>query len=75
MLEIVLGEKNGLLLLKPPNIIFPDKSVSIDVYLTDCELPFNPTGNFVEVHYSYDFYTNSIEMRKHLMSTLTNDLS
>jgi hypothetical protein len=34
----------ALLLVKPAIRIFPEESVSIDIYLTSRELPLDPTG-------------------------------
>ena len=49
------GEKKSLLLLDPPNIIFPDVCVSIVKYFTSKEPPLNPTGYLVVEHCSNDF--------------------
>ncbi len=47
---IILGVKNGLLLLDPTIKTLPVVSNVDDKYLTSYEFPFNPIGNLIVVH-------------------------
>ena len=72
---MVSGEKKTSLLLEPANTIFPEESVSIDVYLTSREFPLNPTGYLIDgFPPSFDFSMKRVVIQRQLMISLTSDV-